>query len=319
MSRILITGGGGYLARWLLLEIKRYFPRHVIYAIDKKQIDESTLKGCHLIKGDITDFSFVKKVVSRIKPDFIFHLAGSGISINYSDKDFLDMNFRTTHTLLECIKSLREKNKIFTPRLILSGSAAEYGIPPAGIKKITEDILPNPAGFYGCAKALQSVLARYYSNLGLDIVIVRPFNIIGPGMSPGTAIGNFQRQLNHILDNPSAKNIISVGNINVKRDYIDVRDVMRAICMVALKGKSGEIYNISRGSSTSLKDILKKMCDYVGIKNLVVRVDKKLLRKNDVLDITGSNEKIKSHTGWKPRITLEESIKYIWAGHKKSL
>jgi len=308
---ILVTGAGGYFGRFLKEYVERYFPGYKIYYLDRVFHIDKLSGGHRFIRCDLKNFRHLKKILIAIRPRIIFHLAGSGISINYSWRDFFDMNFTTTKTLLEAVNSV----KGFNPRIVIMGSAAEYGKPaiPRGSKKryisVDEDFPLNPVSAYGCVKAMQTILARYYANVcGNDIVIIRPFNIIGPDMSPHTAIGNFQRQIKEIIFSKKKTARILTGDIKVKRDYVDIRDAMKAFCEIALKGRSAEIYNVSSGKSVGLEYILKKMCYYLkGIKIKILR-DRRFLRKNDVSDIRGSNKKLKLHTGWRPTIKIEKSI-----------
>lgn len=302
-KKILITGAAGYIAPHLSKLLPEYFRNCKIYFTDRKH---PRIKLSPFFKCDLTDKKQIKRILRLIKPHIIFHLAGSGISIKYTWRQFFDVNYKTTETLLGALDEI----SIQKPRIILIGSAAEYGRVSPDAMPIDEETPLNPVSPYGCAKALQTVLGRYYSNIGMDIIVIRPFNVIGQNMSGHLAIGNFQKQLKEIIEKKRAPRIY-VGNIDVKRDYLDLTDSLRAFCLIAKKGRSGEIYNVCSGNATSLRYILKRMCaPHKGKIDIIV--DKKLLRSNDVLISYGSNKKLRLHTGWKPRIPLEETIQSLY-------
>ncbi|MBU2567423.1 MAG: GDP-mannose 4,6-dehydratase [Elusimicrobia bacterium] len=302
-ERILITGAAGYLGKYLTKPLPQYFKKCKIYCIDKVY---SKTKSKKFLKCNVSDKIQLKRILQKVRPHIIFHLVGIGVSINYTWQQFFDVNYKPTETLLEVLKSI----PTFKPRIILFGSAAEYGTVPVNEMPIKEETPLNPVSPYGCSKALQSMIAKYYSNIGMDVILIRPFNIIGPEMSEHLSIGNFQNQFKKIVEKKSSSRIY-VGNINVRRDYINIEDALRAFCIAAKKGRTGETYNVCGGKAISIKYILQRLCSqYKGKIQFVV--DKKLLRNNDVLVSYGSNEKLKKHTGWKPHVSIEKTISSLY-------
>ncbi len=301
-KNILITGIGGYIGRNFTEIASKLFPNKKFYGIDKTISQNINIK---FIKCDLTDKEKLKTILVSLKPSIIFNLAGTGISIDLNLQQFVNANLLPTISLLETITELSS----IKPRIILIGSAAEYGRIP--IKKLpaVENYPLNPLTNYGCAKALQSILANYYTNLGMDIVIARLFNIIGKNMSKNLSIGSFIKQIEKIKRNKIPPKIF-VGDINVRRDFIDLRDAIKAICLIAKKGKTGEVYNVCSGRAVSVRNILVKLCKS-NSKKIKIVADPKRIRKHDVKNIYGSYKKLYLHTGWKPNFTIEQTLRDI--------
>ena len=170
-------------------------------------------------------------------------------------------------------------------------------------------MLANPVSFYGLAKLWQSQMALYYAAKGLDVIIARVFNTIGSGMSAQLSLGAFMQQIRNTLkqDYPAQ---LKVGNVQSKRDFLDIEDVCRGLLALAKYGRTGEIYNVCSGCSRSIGEILDMMMKASKME-LEIICDKDRLRQNDADNIYGSNVKIKEHTGWQPQIGIGESIKRL--------
>lgn len=155
------------------------------------------------------------------------------------------------------------------------------------------------------------MLSKIYANgYGLDIVMTRSFNHIGPGQRDIFVISSFAKQLVMIANDTTKPNQLITGDVSIVRDFVDVRDVVKAYYLLLQNGKSGEIYNICSGVGISLKDLIIKMCGILNIR-IELLTDRNLIRPQDNKIIIGSNQKIRSEIGWEPTISIDDSLKNI--------
>jgi GDP-4-dehydro-6-deoxy-D-mannose reductase len=274
--RVLITGQRGFVGRRLVRFLQSQVPQALI--IDH---DDPIPFG---------DPPLLRSFLKCIRPGTIFHLA--------SHKGEAPS---TAQPLLEAL--LQEK---LGARVVFPGSAAEYGKVPTDQLPVREDFPGQPLTPYGRAKESQTHLAKEYAQRGLHIVIVRIFNTIGKEAPEHTLIGSF---LSKILAarSPSGDRTVTVGDLDLKRDFVDLEDVCRGLALVAQFGTSGEVYNICSGYSVALRAVLQQMIDASGI-SIQVASDSPLIAKNPVADIYGSIEKTRAAVGWSPRYGWEEAV-----------
>jgi GDP-4-dehydro-6-deoxy-D-mannose reductase len=191
------------------------------------------------------------------------------------------------------------------PRIIIIGSAAEYGI----VEKIpvAETAPPNPASPYGVSMSCRTNIALAFGNMGCDIVVGRVFNTTGAGVTHMTPVGSFAKQVAEI-EKGLQKAGIRAGNLSPERDFIDIEDVARAFYFLALESKKGGIYNICSGKPHSVATILNTYMELSNRKFQII-CDPALVRENDIATMYGDNRKIQDETGWRPKIGLHESLK----------
>jgi GDP-4-dehydro-6-deoxy-D-mannose reductase len=188
------------------------------------------------------------------------------------------------------------------------GSAEEYGMVKEDQLPITESLNPNPASPYGVSRVMQQNLAEVYSNnYGLDIVHTRSFNHIGPYQSSDFVLSSFARQIIKQKREGLKEIEIAVGNIEVTRDFTDVRDVVRAYYLLLLKGKAGEVYNICSNKGVILKDLIKIFERLTDTKINCV-LNPKTFHPSENKQVIGSYEKLKRETGWEPTIPIEKTL-----------
>ncbi len=246
---------------------------------------------------DLNDMPRLKRVLGEIRPDIIFHFAGGRFP---DEEKMFEANFNTTRNLLEALKG----DQTFRPRVVIPGSAAEYGNIP-GRKLITENCLPKPLGWYGFVKLLQTDLGLYYARQGLDVIVARMFNICGTHTPAPLAIGGFSRQI--VAIERGGPPVIHTKNLEGKRDFLDVQDVCRGLWMIAQKGASGEIYNLCSGRPSSIRVLLRKLLAYTPVKGIAVEENKQ--DASFSFDVIGSNVKLRSLVDWSPRVSLEHSLR----------
>lgn len=262
---ILVTGASGFVGRHLLAHLKNNSDANCIGLIrnsSKKNEDDTVI--C-----DLNDKAQIDKLVKKLQPSLIFHTAGS--FSNDFETDFQN-NVVCTKNILDSVKENSP-----TSRVLLMGSAAEYGEISNHENPVAEDHPLNPISIYGWSKAAQTQLAQLYvKTYSVNIVIARTFNLIGKGMSDKLFVGRVEKQINAVLSG-EAENIF-VGNLDAERDYIDIESACAMYYIIATKGKIGEAYNVGSGSAISMKQLLNNLLDQAGLDESVV--DKKTNNKN---------------------------------------
>lgn len=303
MKKALIIGVNGFVGTYLSNELKSNGCR--CYGADLN-IENINSENIEVIKLDILNKEMVKEVLNDIKPDYIINLAAiSSVKLSWliPQKTF-EVNVTGTINILEAMKDLGLKS-----RLLLIGSSEQYGSIDYSTS-VSEECELKALNPYGISKATQEKLAIMYSKAyGLDVLMVRAFNHIGPGQGKGFVVPDFASQLIDI-EKGKLESIISVGNLSAERDFTDVRDVVRAYRFILEKGITTEIYNVGSGNAISIQSILDLLVLNCG-KMVRVEVDYNKLRKIDTPKIECNNDKIKQQTGWSPIFNVEESLKDI--------
>ncbi len=312
--KALIIGGGGFVGPYLVKHLKEDCGYEV--AVTKTQKEKLEFEGVSVIDLDILQPDQIKEVLTGVRPDYIFHLAAQS-SVAYSWKNpvlTIDVNIKGCINLLEVLKDL--KNGGYSPRTLLIGSGEEYGYIREEECPIVEDNVLRPGNIYAATKSCQNMLGRIYSDAyGIDVMMVRAFNHIGPNQTPIFVVADFCRQVAEI-EKGLKEPVIYVGNLSAKRDFTDVRDVVRAYALLVKMGKQGETYNVGSGHAIPIQDILDKIIALSKCE-IKVEVDCSRLRPVDVPVIEPDITKINEATGWKPSIaldtTIEETLNY-WRG-----
>ncbi|MEF7439062.1 GDP-mannose 4,6-dehydratase [Paenibacillus lautus] len=254
------------------------------------------------------------QMLNTLKPDLIFHLAAqSSVAKSWTEvSGTLDANVTKTALFYDAIKQSEIAD---TVKILSIGSSEEYGIVSKDNIPITESTPLNPTNPYGISKVSQYMLTKFYASQGLHIVHVRPFNHIGPGQKLGFVASDFSYQIAKIelgLIDP----VIKVGNLSAKRDFLDVRDIVRAYGQVIMEGVSGEVYNICSGEPIEISTILSTL---VSLSKLRIEVitDQSLLRDVDIPLYVGSNRKIKNIIDSKQEIPIDRTLLEVlnfWRG-----
>lgn len=233
-------------------------------------------------------------------PDAIIHLAGlAAVGPSFDNpQDYVSINSAMITHMAEFYKGRAQK-----PRIIVVSSGAIYD--PSQPMPLSEKSVIGFSSPYTVSKVLVENLCSYYRHLGLDCVVVRPFNHIGPGQATGFLVPDLVQQISEA--GPEGK--IKVGNLATKRDYTDVRDVVRAYRLIATAPDlQHTIYNVCSGKSTSGNDILSLILERMNASNIQVKTDRSRFRPTDAQDIYGDASRIKEDTGWQPKIPLPQTI-----------
>ncbi|MFH0737386.1 MAG: NAD-dependent epimerase/dehydratase family protein [Candidatus Micrarchaeota archaeon] len=300
MPSYLVTGATGYIGGMFARFLRKERPRAEVLGIGRGRCG---IGGMECLEIDLTDVKATEEAVSDFSPDFIFHLAGVPYSEDWGA--LLAGNVKTTISVLEAAAKLGKG------RVVVVGSAAEYGRVEGADLPIKETQALKPLSRYGISMACRGAITRGFSAMGCDAVLGRLFNPIGPGLGENFALGSFAKQIRAISSGTQKAEML-VGNLKAKRDFIDTEDACRAFLALAEKGKRGEDYNICSGRSYVLSGLLDMMLKEMGLE-AEIKVEQGRIRKGEVADVRGSTDKISKDTGWKPQVPIEESVRRLLA------
>lgn len=258
-------------------------------------------------KVDLRDSSAVDRALSGQSADAVIHLAAISFvpdSIARPHETYA-VNLRGTINLLEALS--REG---FRGAFLYVSSGDVYGAVPAERLPITEERLPKPRNPYSASKlAAEAYCYQLSQASAMRVIIARPFNHIGPGQSERFAVAGFAKQIAEIKQGRRAPTI-EVGNVNVTRDFSDVRDVVRAYLKLLESGVSGEAYNVCSGVERNVGDVLRRMLELAGVSASVKSINDKV-RPNEQTRHFGSNRKLCEDTGWAASVPFEQSLRAL--------
>jgi len=304
--KTLITGiagfAGSYLAELLLSEREEVFG--TVMPGESTRNMASFESQVRLFTCDIRNADAVRELMDEARPDEIYHLA----AVTFIPDSVVDPRL-TFETNLYGSLNLFEAASGRAPnaRILFVGSADEYGLVRGDELPISEENPLRPTNPYSVSKVSASMLAYQYGlTRNLHVVRVRPFNHTGPRQSPRFVCSDFALQIVEAekgLREPE----IRVGNLKPRRDFTDVRDVVRAYREILKNGESCEVYNISSGVSVGIGEILDILISVSGQKIKIIECSERT-RTTDVKDIRGDSRKIERVTGWKPAIPLKETL-----------
>jgi len=258
-----------------------------------------------LHKVDLQNYSEVKRIIADEKPERVFHLAAlpsAGDSFK-NPSEFINNNITVQVNVLEAIREAK-----IEPRVLIVSSAEVYGAVNASDLPIDEATAIRPVNPYAVSKVAQDFMGlQYFLSYKLPTIRVRPFNHIGPRQSTSFVVAAFAKKIADI-EKGKMEPVLKVGNLSAKRDFTDVHDTMEAYVQALEKGTAGEVYNIGRGQSTEIQEILDKLLSFSS-SEIKVEVDETLLRPIDVPELICDNTKIKSATGWEAKVPLDQTLK----------
>lgn len=309
--KVLITGVTGFVGSHLAEYCLQKSNIQVFGTVFSHHLGDE-LKRIEHIKDKLTLFECnlqnrvaVQRVIEKTKPDRIFHLAAqSFVPLSWaSPEDTLINNIVSELNLLEVVRDIG-----INPLIHIAGSSEEYGLVHENEVPITEKSELRPLSPYGVSKVAQDKLAcQYHHNYKLKTVVTRAFNHEGPGRGEQFVTSNFAKQIAEI-EKGRKKAIIYVGNLDAKRDYLDVRDVVNAYWLATEKCKFGEPYNICSGKTWTIKSVLDYLVQKSAVKDVEIKQDPARMRPSDVQILLGDCSKFKKETGWEPRIPFEQTL-----------
>jgi GDP-4-dehydro-6-deoxy-D-mannose reductase len=304
--RVLITGIAGFVGGHLVDFLAATEPDAELYGFIRPgdPVPAGLEQRARLIVTELEEQASVDAALDRCAPERIVHLAAQASPrLSWTDPDG---TMRTNVLgLLHLLEAIRRRG--LTPRVLVVGSAEEYGRVAADELPVREDNALRPLSPYAVSKVAQGYVALQYTLVSsLWTVRTRTFHHTGPGRGEAFAEGSFARQIADIEDGRRPPELL-VGNLDMVRDFTDVRDVVRAYWALLEKGQSGEVYNVCSGTGTRLRALVERMLALTKTK-IEVRVDPARLRISDTPVLVGDARKIRSATGWEPRIPLEKTL-----------
>lgn len=301
----LIIGATGFVGGYLASELAER--GYTVYVTKLSSERYNGFAEC-VYDADITVPGEIAGVINEVAPDVVFHLAAqSSVRLSWERPVLTaDVNIKGTLEVLEACRFMKEAGK--SARIMLIGSAEEYGKVRPEDCPVKEETPCVPTNIYALSKLTQNHLGRLYSEAyGLDIVSTRSFNHTGPGQSTAFVVPDFCFQVSEI-EKGKREAVISVGNLEAMRDFTDVRDIVRAYSALAEKGAAGETYNVGSGRAVRIADILSAVLDEARVPIKVVK-DPLRMRPSDVPLQVADISRLQRQTGWKPEIELRRTVR----------
>jgi nucleoside-diphosphate-sugar epimerase len=296
MPTALVTGASGFTGHYMVEALKSKGFTVVGLGSSHTQLDK-------LIPCDLTDKAAILSVVTDVKPDWVIHLAALSFVGHKDEEAFYKVNVFGTLNLLSALATLDTPPK----RILVASSANVYGVPDVDL--ITENTAPNPVNHYACSKlTMEHMVATWFPRL--PIIITRPFNYIGIGQSESFLIPKIVK---HFALNKSA---IELGNLNVSRDFTDVRDVIKAYMLLLESDASSVRVNVCSGTAVSLQHIIDTTAQIAGYQ-INVNVNPDFIRANEIPVLKGDNTLLKNITEWEPEYNLATTLESIYTTYNK--
>jgi GDP-4-dehydro-6-deoxy-D-mannose reductase len=297
--KILITGGSGFVGYHLIEELLKR--DHKVYAGYRSFPVNLPVKS---VKFDISSISNIKNVLLNIKPDVIFHLAAqSNVPTSWDDPaETVSTNTIGSINLVKTAGEIVPESKIITV-----GSSEEYGLSALDYELLSEEVICNPQNPYASSKyfsnQLTTQLAKKYK---LKLLHLRPFNHFGPGQKRGFVVSDFASSIAEI-ELGKREPVINVGDLSSFRDFTDVRDIVKAYCLLIESDITSGIFNVSSGRPTQIKYILEYL---IGLsdKEITVKIDKEKYRPSNIKKFGGDATKLKLATDWVPQYDIRNSL-----------
>ncbi len=313
--RALITGATGFAGSHLA----EYLLAHAALEVWGTDISSNERNIAHIkddlefVVGDMSKPGTASRILTEVRPDYIFHLAAQAfVPLSWSDPwDTLANNIRAELNILQTLVDTGAR-----PRVMVAGSADEYGMIRPDELPITETTPLRPYNPYAVSKIAQDMLGyQYFASHDLPVVRVRPFNHIGPRQSPAFVSSDFAKQIAEI-EQGYREPQLAVGNLDARRDFTDVRDMVRAYFLALERGEPGEVYNLGAEHASSIQQVLDLLLRMSDAEIEVVK-DPTRLRPTEVPVVVSDCSKFRQQTGWRAMVTLEDSLRDIldyWRG-----
>ena len=307
--RILVTGARGFVGRHLTAALRARGHEVV-----------ETERGAHedTLPLDVTDALAVRGAFELVRPDAVAHLAAQAfVPASLADPDgTINVNARGTLHVLDAARALAEDGR--RPRVLVASSADVYGLQPRDAYPLRETAPSLPRNPYAASKvAAEALVLAYARSYDVDALVTRAFNHIGPGQDERFAIAAFAAQIARVA--VGLERLVRVGNLDVSRDVLDVRDVCEAyVALLEGGGSAGEIYNVCSGKATTVRELLRRLIEIAHVP-VEVREDAARMRPADVPLSVGDATKLQDATGWRPAISLTASLRAVYEDARERL
>ena len=304
--RVLVTGASGFVGTHLVRLCADRGTEVVGLARHAPPSFGPPVGAGEYVAADLSAAGAAAGAVRRARPEWVFHLAAqASVASSWMDPaGVLQANLSSTVNLLEALRVEAPR-----ARVLIAGSGEQYGPVAAERLPATEELAFRPQNPYAVSKAAVDVLGGFYADAhGLALIRTRAFNHAGPGQSTSYVVSALASQIARAeLDSPGGRVSIATGNVDARRDFTDVRDVVRAYWLALERGEPGQAYNVCPGVATSIADILAGLARHTPLE-IEQRTDPERVRPHEVMEIRGSHDKLTNATGWRPEIPLERTL-----------
>jgi len=301
--RVFVTGAEGFVGGHLLEHLVAAGDEVGGTALSADLLGEHIPEGVTVRECDITQPSVIGQIVSDFSPGAIVHLAA--VSSVAQSRRMPELTARVN--VVGTVNLLEAASASGRPRTLVISSSEVYGPVAEDECPVSEEHPVNPQSLYATSKLCAEMFARHYVQARkLPVVILRPFNHTGPRQSPLFVCSSFARQI-AMIEAGRSEPVLKVGNLEARRDFLDVRDVVRAYRLALQSGDEGATYNICSGTAVSVRHILDVLLSLSDAR-IEVRVSEELLRPLDLPVLLGSHERFTKATGWEPAIRLETTL-----------
>jgi len=309
MSRALIFGVGGFVGRYLTQELQAHG-----YTVSGSDLLEScSLPGnAEYYKANILDAEEVRSLVGQLSPDVIVDLAAiSSVGASWNIPQMtMAVNVYGSLNVIEAARQLSPM-----PKILFIGSSEEY---EASDEPMNEEQSLNANNPYGISKMAQERFAELYRiKYGMQIYCVRPFNHTGIGQKDTFVLPSFCKQAAEIEKSGQA-GVIRVGNLAARRDFSDVRDVVRAYRMILEQGDCSRIYNVGSGKAYSLQELLEYIIS-LSNQDIQIEVDPERFRPIDTPVICCDAGRIREELGWQPEYSIFDTVRGLYESYLSTL
>ena len=296
---ILVTGAAGFVAHHLASLLRQRTDARLV-GVDVRDVTHDAFN--ERLIADLSVAAETRRVFEATSPNLVFHLAGL---TNGTEEAILASNLGTVRHLIDVTRSLAPET-----RIVFLGSAAEYGNVPVQDQPVRESFKGTPQGAYGKAKSGVSALVRASSDVGLNLLLARPFNVVGAGIPRSLMVGAVVERVREAIAS-IPPHVIRVGNTTAVRDFIAVEDVVDGLIRIAELGRRGEAYNLCSGVGVSVAEVVGRLIEISG-ESIQIERDPALVRAADVGSVVGSWEKARVELDWAPTVSLDVSLRAAW-------
>lgn len=290
--RVLVTGAEGFLGAYIQRELLAH--RHDVVACSLEGLSDT-------LQLDILNEGQLLATLADVMPNVVINLAGQASVAKSWREPQLTMQLNAVGSLnvLEAVRAVSPAS-----RVVLVGSSDEYGVLGDQGRGVSEDRPLNPSNPYAVSKVAQAHMARVYAQAyGIDVMLMRCFNLVGAGQARGYIVADFASGIARVEG--GLQDRLLVGNLNSARDYTHVSDAACACRLLVERGKAGEVYNVCSGESHTAQEVLDALLA-LALVPVEVKESEELLRPLDTPVVQGDHSKLTAHTGWTPRLSLDD-------------
>jgi len=314
--RALVTGAGGFVGGHLCAYLLAHTDWELLGTVYPGPVEDPRPDPrLRLVRADLRPPQEVMDLIAPFAPDVVFHLAAQSVpSASLADPwETLENNIHAQLNVLEAVRRLDRP-----ARVLVIGSNEEYGRSRPEDLPLTEESPLRPTNPYAVSKVAQDLMGlQYHLAYGVEAVRLRPFNHTGPRQSPRFVVPAFAAQIARI-ERGLQRPVMQVGNLDVSRDFTDVRDIVRAYYLAAVEGEPGEVYNLASGRPRSVRRLLEGLLALSEVQ-VRVEVDPDRYRPADVPVVYGSASKFHRLTGWEPEIPFDQTLRDVLGYWRKQV